>query len=693
MFLRRKPRKPGAPSLNDTMIAAIGDTYLVARFDMDRRFLYVNPVFTAVTGLTPEDVVGQSQDIVIRPKDRDSAEYRELWDTLRAGRSVTRIVPRLNKQGEERWYDVTYNPLPGPDGKPVEVLLLSHDITAMHLRRRDNRSQVDAIGRSMAVIEFDLEGTILNANQHFLDATGYRLAEIVGRKHAIFMPEGETDTEAYRQFWQRLASGASENGQVKRIGKSGDVIWLEATYETLIDPEGRPFKVVKYAFDVTNARNREVEVTAKLDAIQKVQAVIEFDAQGRILTANDIFCKVMGYASDEIIGKHHSMFVDPAYRDSPDYAAFWTRLRAGEVMSDQFRRIGKGGREVYIEASYNPVRNAAGEVVKVVKFAVDTTPFRVTLAETGAALSLLADGDLRTRIDRDLGNLDEIRIKFNAAVAHVDAVMAKVIRQSVELVGDADAIRSASEELSSRTEHQAATLEQSAAALEELSTAVRNTTEQSRDARGKAHQAKDDTSRSSEVIRNAMQAMEQIADSSKKISSITGVIDEIAFQTNLLALNAGIEAARAGDAGRGFAVVASEVRALAQRSSDAARQIAELIGDSTRQVEQGVKLVGEAEGAMGKIDGGVSEILELIRTIAAAAEEQSIGLTEMNKAIADLDRVTQQNAAMAEESSDAIRRLGDKATDMQTEAGYFVTSPPEGHAPPVRDSRPMPRAG
>ncbi|WP_108263026.1 methyl-accepting chemotaxis protein [Mangrovicoccus ximenensis] len=670
-------QKPPSPSRNPRL-EAIERSHLVLVLAPDWTVREANATFCDATGHGAADVTGGSYFDLLRAKDRGTPDIERLQAEVAAGQDAARIMPHLDKAGREIWLDLMVSPVTGADGTVQEILITAHDITAYHLRRRDNRGQVDAVARSMAVIEFDLDGTILTANSHFLNATGYALDEIKGRHHRIFMPEGEAEGRDYAEFWHRLATGASENGKVQRIAKDGSVIWLEATYETLIDPEGRPFKVVKYAFDITEAKNREADVNAKLAAIQRVQAVIEFDAQGKILTANDIFLKAMGYELDEIVGRQHAIFLDPAYRDSADYATFWQRLRAGETLADQFKRIGKGGREVWIEASYNPIRDASGKVVRVVKFAVDTTAFRITLEEAGRALRSLSDGDLATRITRDLGDLDAIRENFNEAISKVDSVITEVLGQSGELVADSAGIRGASDDLARRTERQAATLEQSAAALEELTNSVGGTTERSRDARGEAQQAKQETVESAAVIAVAMESMGRISASSEKISKITSVIDDISFQTNLLALNAGIEAARAGEAGRGFAVVASEVRALAQRSADAAREIAELIAESGRQVTDGVQQVGDAERALAKIDARMTTVLDLIRSIAASAEEQSLGLGEMNRAISDLDRVTQQNAAMAEETNAAVQSFGAKVEAMRDEAAYFRTTPPGG---------------
>ncbi|MGB0660311.1 MAG: methyl-accepting chemotaxis protein [Mangrovicoccus sp.] len=659
---------------SDDAVSFLEKSHVIFRISMDQTILAASGAFASVFGFEPSEIAGKPYSTIVRPKDHESPDLKQLWAQLSAGKMVSVILPRLNKQGEEIWLDANYYPVMQNGEAPTEILVIAKEISEYHLRRRDNRGKADAILRSMAFIEFDLNGIILDANDLFLGATGYTLDEIKGQHHRIFMPDGEADSQDYADFWQRLGAGASEQGQVKRVGKAGNTLWLEATYETLKDAEGRPFKVVKYAFDITAAKNTEADVTAKLQAIEAVQAVIEFDASGNILKANDIFCKALGYDREEIIGKHHRIFVEPSHANSPDYTKFWERLRGGETIQDEFKRIGKGGREVFIEASYNPIRDAEGKVVRVVKFAIDTTAFRTTLDQASEALTGLAEGDLTSRILRDLGDLDEIRARFNEAVTKIDQVMQKVLRNSGEVVVEVSAIRNASDELSRRTESQAATLEETAAALEELTNSVQGTTKQSQEARDKAKNAKEDTEKSSAVVDSAMTAMGRIAESSEKISKITSVIDDISFQTNLLALNAGIEAARAGAAGRGFAVVASEVRGLAQRSSEAAKEIAQLIDESSQEVRQGVDLVGQAEKALGQIDARVSEILNLILAIASAAEEQSSGITEMNRAVSDLDRVTQQNAAMAEETNAAMQQLGGRVDEIQGDVQYFTTS-------------------
>lgn len=675
-FLRRSA--PQNQIRAEDELTAIFGVHLVLRFDPQGTIREVNDTFCALTGHARATVVGQPYGVLLRAKDRNLPETAAIWSALAKGESVNRILPWLNAAGEETWQDVTFTPVKDASGKILQVLALAREISNFHLRRRDNRSQVDAVKRSMAVIEFNLDGTILDANDLFLAAMGYRVEEIRGKHHRIFVDPAEASSPDYAAFWARLTAGSSEKGQVKRLDKAGKVRWLEATYETLIDPEGRPFKVVKYAFDITEAKNMAADAASQIAAIQKVQAVIEFDPMGNIVQANQNFCDVMGYDAAEIIGKHHGIFVDPGYRQSADYEAFWDRLRVGTPIEDKFERIGKGGRRVYIRASYNPIRDAAGKVIKVVKFAIDMTLFQVTADTMLHGLKKLAAGDLSVRLTQNLGELDAIRVEFNTAIEKIESVIGGVIERSRSISGETDAITGATNELARRTEHQAATLEESAAALAELSSSVKTAAAMAVAAEQKSARARSDTADSAQVVGEAVTAMDAIADSSRQISSITNVIDDIAFQTNLLALNAGVEAARAGDAGRGFAVVASEVRALAQRSSEAAKEIEHLISASHAQVDQGVKLVGQTGDALRTIQATVMDIHESVMQISNAAQEQATGLAEMNVAVNQLDQATQQNAGMAEQTNASVQSLRTSVQDMQSDVAFFAVEPAAG---------------
>jgi methyl-accepting chemotaxis protein len=306
---------------------------------------------------------------------------------------------------------------------------------------------------------------------------------------------------------------------------------------------------------------------------------------------------------------------------------------------------------------------------------------RQTEAEQTAVVTTLADslvkiakGDLTARIETEFkGQYQQIKTDFNAAIAKLDETIQGVTGSARAILSGTQEISTASDDLSRRTEQQAASLEETAASLDEITATVNKTAEGAQHARDVVSAATADAEKSGIVVRNAIKAMNGIETSSKQIGQIIGVIDEIAFQTNLLALNAGVEAARAGDAGRGFAVVASEVRALAQRSAEAAKQIKSLISTSTVQVDQGVHMVEETGKALERIVAQVAEINDVVSTIAASAQEQATGLHQVNTAVNQMDQVTQQNAAMVEESTAAAHTLGRETEELGRLIGRFRT--------------------
>ena len=439
------------------------------------------------------------------------------------------------------------------------------------------------------------------------------------------------------------------------------------------------------------AEMTEAALDAKyqLDAVARTQAVIEFETDGTIRDANDTFCAAMGYARDEIRGRHHRMFIDPAEAAGEDYGRLWARLARGEAMEGEFRRIARGGREVWIRASYTPIAGPDGRVFKVVKFASDITGRVHAVNEIGRGLGRVAQGDLDCEITEPfIPNLDRLRRDFNHSVEKLRSALTEVGGNARTIDAAAAEVRSAADDLSKRTEQQAASLEETAAALEELTATVAQSARRAEEAGALVSQTRSRAETSETIVQQAVASMEEIERSSREVASIIGVIDEIAFQTNLLALNAGVEAARAGDAGKGFAVVAQEVRALAQRATEAARDIKKLIAKSGREVTSGVELVGNTGSALQAIIGDVKEISGHIVAIVEASREQSTGLTEVNAAVGVIDQNTQQNAAMVEQTLAASQDLASEAAELRGLLGRFRLA--EAATAPARAAPPKP---
>jgi methyl-accepting chemotaxis protein len=444
---------------------------------------------------------------------------------------------------------------------------------------RDAAGMITAIDRVMAVIEFHPDGTIITANGNFSSAMGYGLHEIAGRHHRMFADPAYGESEDYRRFWERLNRGEFVAGEFKRFAKGNREVWLQASYNPIVDGSGRVVRVVKFATDITAQKYASMDATGQIEAIHRSQAVIEFNLDGTIITANTNFCGAIGYALDEIKGNHHRMFVDPAYAASPEYARFWESLRRGEFQGGEFKRVGKGGRAVWIQATYNPIRNADGVPVKVVKYASDIT---------AVVEKRLRNERLSNEIERDLTN--------------IATSITTVSRQANDVAG-------AATQASDTIQSVAAAAEELTASINEISAGISATKTSADDA--------DRLTRSADA---STTALTRTAD---QMSGIVELIDAIASQINLLALNATIESARAGEAGRGFAVVAAEVKQLAAQVTNATKTISTEI--------RGIQSVsGDVVAALKSIQGAVTTITGSISTVAAAVEQQSAATSEIS---------------------------------------------------------------
>ena len=415
----------------------------------------------------------------------------------------------------------------------------------------DAKRVLAALSRQLLVAEFAPDGTVLSANDGFCAFLDRELNSIKGKPHSALVSPEVVKSPEYKEFLAKVARGESFSQVSKRVEKSGREKWAHAYYCPVAGARGALRKVVAVGIDVTDVYEQAAESASKIDAISRAQAMVEFAVDGVALSANDNFLKLMGYRLEEIQGKHHSMFVDPAYAKSAEYQEFWRRLNRGEFIAEEVKRLTKGGKEVWLQGSYNPIFDLDHRVVKIVKFATDVTGRIVAVNQLAESLSQLAEGDLAQRMETELiPALEPLRLDFNTSVDALEKATMAIIASASTIQSGANDISAATDDLSRRTEQQASSLEETAAALEEITVTVKKTAEGAEHARDVVVNAKVDADKSGAVVREAMAAMTGIDKSSKQISQIIGVIDEIAFQTNLLALNAGVEAARAGDAGR-----------------------------------------------------------------------------------------------------------------------------------------------
>jgi methyl-accepting chemotaxis protein len=438
------------------------------------------------------------------------------------------------------------------------------------------------------------------------------------------------------------------------------------------------------------ARLMNLDYSAQIAAIGRSQAVVEFAMDATILAANENFLRTVGYTLPETVGKHHSLFVAPTHAESADYRGLWETLRSGQYVAGQYKRICKGGREIWLQAAYNPILDASGKPFKVVKFATDVTDQVRTVEEVRHLVQAAIDGDLTQQIATEgrSGNLLALSEAINSLIDAMKAMVAQM-RTAVSTVRNgADEIAKGNADLSDRTEQQASGLEETASSMEEMTSSVKHSADNAAQASQLASAARAQAEAGANVVSEAISAMQSINSASGKIADIIGVIDEIAFQTNLLALNAAVEAARAGEQGRGFAVVATEVRSLASRSAAAAKEIKALIQDSVGKVAQGSKLVDQSGKTLADIVVAVKKATDVVAEIASASHEQACGIEQVNKALMSMDEGTQQNAAMVEEATAAAQSLLEEARyldDMM--AKYNVGSENPAGAPRSKEPR------
>lgn len=539
-------------------------------------------------------------------------------------------------------------------------------------RATDFSGQIAAIGVSQAIVEFTLDGKVITANDNFCRTMGYTLDELKGQHHSMFLDAIERASPEYRLFWDKLSRGQFDAGQYLRVGKAGREVFIEASYNPILDAEGHPFKVVKFATDVTASRLRAADNEGRILAINRAQAVIEFKLDGTILNANDNMLRLFGYTLDEIKGRHHSIFVDATFRDSQAYRTMWDKLCRGEYQTGQFKRITKDGHEKWIQASYNPILNMKGEPFKVVKYATDVTEMVQAAQDMGRVLGALAKGDLTQAITAEYtGVFRQMKDDANATMRNLHQIILSIKESAAAITAAAGDVASGNYDLAQRTEEQSASLEETAASMEQITSTVKQNADNARHANELATAASQVAIKGGTVVSEVVTTMDSITESSKKVVDIIGVIENIAFQTNILALNAAVEAARAGEQGRGFAVVASEVRNLAHKSASAAKEIKSLISASVERVDVGSRLVDSAGKTMEEIVDAVAKVTEIMGEIAVASREQSVGIEQVNQAVTQMDQVTQQNASLVEKVSTEAESMQSQATALSETVARF----------------------
>ncbi|MEM1355085.1 MAG: methyl-accepting chemotaxis protein [Planctomycetota bacterium] len=711
-------------------VEAIRRSQAVIEFELDGTITFANENFLQTVGYRLDEIVGKHHRMFADPEYAASAEYQQFWDRLARGEFFSGEFRRLGKGGKEIWIQASYNPILDESNKPFKVVKYASDITEQKLASADSAGQINAIGKSQAVIEFTPDGTILNANDNFLGAVGYTLAEIQGQHHRIFCDPAYTKTPEYSQFWAKLAGGEYEAGEFKRFGKDGSEIWIQASYNPIMDMSGKVFKVVKYASDITAQKQAEAEsrilsdmlkgagamfmacdkdlvITycnpAVMDMLRQYEPAIKkllpkFDSNKLIGTCIDDFHKNPAHqrkilADDSMLPISSELKLGPLtfgvraaaiYDADGNYngaSVEWTDFNDREKYREQVSKViaaseagdlsVRGDLEVLNDV-YRPMMEGINEIVEAV-----VKP----ITEASDVLERMAEADLTARMTGEYqGDFNNIKENLNRAGDALEQALLGVADSAGQVGSASSQISEGAQKLAEGASTQASSIEEISASLQEMQAM----TGQNADNAGQANTLSGEALSSADKGNSAMERMEgaidKIKSSSDQTAKIVKTIDEIAFQTNLLALNAAVEAARAGDAGKGFAVVAEEVRSLAKRSAEAAKTTAELIDDAVKNAEGGVTITQDVREILTDIVDGSRKVNDLIAEIASASKEQAEGIKQITEGVTAMDKVTQENSANSEESAAAASQLNEQAQSLNQMIGKFTLGQGEQQA-------------
>jgi len=608
-------------------------TSIVSFADLKGDIVTVNDKFTEVSKYSRDELIGRPHNTTRHP-DMSKETFKQVWSTIGRGGTFRGVIKNRAKDGTPYYVDAVIAPFLGENGKPTKYLGVRYDITVQELERQNAKGVLDAIDESYGYIEFDLSGNVLQANKNFLALVEYHLDEIKGKHHRTFVDPSQSNLPEYAQFWADLNAGKAQSNVFKRITKSRKEIWIQAVYAPVKDEMGRIFKIVKIATDVTAQINAANMLKEAVEQAQKVTSAAKDGDLSQRIPLDGKTGPILALCSgvNSLMETTSIIFNDVS------------RVLESFAEGDLSQRIEREYTGMFDDVKKNA--NSASEKLTQ------------TIEDIARIFGGLATGDLGQRITRDApGMFNQVKEDANTACEKLATIVGEVRNATDALSNASEQVSATSQALSQAASEQAASVEETSASIEQMAAGINQNAENAKVTDGIAGKASKEAIEGGGAVKQTVSAM-------KEIASKIGIIDDIAYQTNMLALNAAIEAARAGEHGKGFAVVAAEVRKLAERSQVAAKEIGDLASGSVKTAERAGDLIDE-------IVPGIGRTSDLVQEIAAASQEQSAGVGQINTAMNQMNQITQQNASSSEELAATAEEMTSQAEQLIELVSFF----------------------